>query len=340
MRSLPLGLALTLLVSCASTPSPTTSIQPVRTTTASGGHWQDGVATVGPSARAYKLWVPARYNGKTPLPLVVMLHGCTQDPADFAAGTQMNQLADEQSFLVAYPDQPRTANANKCWNWFQPEDQQRGAGEPALLARVVQSVQATHRVKATRVYVAGLSAGAAMAVVLGATYPDVFAAVGVSAGLEYRAGTDLASALNAQLLGGPDPEAQGAAAHDAMGGAKSGVPVIVFHGSADTTVAPVNAEQVIRQWAQTNDLVDDALDNDSVTAAATSVEAGQVPGGRAYTRTTYQDASGRALLEGWLVQDMRHAWSGGSGAGTYTDPLGPNASREMWRFFGQWTLGD
>ncbi len=283
--------------------------------------------------RNYKLWVPASYNGSASVPLVLMLHGCTQNPDDFAAGTQMNAVADANNFLVVYPEQPSSANASQCWNWFLPNHQARGAGEPAILAQIVAQVRGAYNVDARRMFVAGLSAGAAMTVIMGATYPDLFAAIGVAAGLEYKAGTDLPSALIAQETGGPDPNQQGQLAYQAMSGYQHRMPVIVFHGTLDATVAPKNGDQVISQWAQTNDLIDDGLDNDSVDDVADQMLPGVVPNGHTYTRYLYNDASGRVLMEKWIVDGMRHAWSGGSASGSYTDPTGPNASAEMWRFF-------
>ena len=338
MRAMTTVLLGALLASCA---RDTHTPQAVGVASATApGYWVTGVASNAAGERAFKLWVPAGYAGAQALPLVMMLHGCTQNPDDFAAGTRMNEVADREKFFVVYPDQPRSANASKCWNWFEVQHQQRGSGEPSVLVEVVRSISAPFNVKSNRVFVARLSAGGAMATVLGATYPDVFAAVGVGAGLEYQAGTDLASALSAQLMGGPDPDGQGRAAYAAMGSAVSRVPVIVFHGTADTTVAPVNAHQVMAQWAQTNDLADDGADNDTVSVTAALDEAGQVPGGREFVRSTVRDATGRTLLEKWMVQGMRHAWSGGSSNGSYTDPLGPDAARETWRFFTQWTRDD
>lgn len=329
-----------LLSACGQGAVQSAALQPLTASTPTPGYWVTGTATTPDGQRAYKLWVPDGYSGNQALPLVLMLHGCTQNPDDFAAGTRMNTLANTQKFLAVYPDQPREANANKCWNWFELASQGRGAGEPALLAEVVRSVKAAYNVKSNRVYVAGMSAGGAMAIVMGATYPDVFAAVGVGAGLEYQAGTDLSAALLAQVQGGPDPDRQGAAAYAAMGAYKSRVPVVVFHGTSDATVAPVNAEQVIRQWVQTNDLVDDGVDNDSLSNLLVQEQPGTVPGGRSYLRTSSTDAQGRTVFERWMVTGMTHAWSGGSRDGSYADPTGPDASGEMWRFFSQWTRAD
>jgi poly(hydroxyalkanoate) depolymerase family esterase len=308
------------------------------------GKWASGSVSNSSVARGYKLWVPAGYNGRTPIPLLLMLHGCTQTPDDFAAGTRMNDVADANRFLVVYPEQPSEANAYKCWNWFLPEHQSRGAGEPALLAAVVEQVRASYKVDGQRIYVAGISAGAAMAVICGATYPDIFAAVGVHSGLQYKAATNLAEALAAQTKGaGPDPNRQGLLAYQTINGAKPGarkarVPVIVFQGSLDAAVNPVNADQVVKQWAQTDDYLDDGGDNNTVDDQADATTSGAVGGGYTYTKQVYNDAAGKPIMEKWIVQGMKHAWSGGSASGSYTDAKGPDASAEMWRFFRSYKL--
>ncbi|HKP51592.1 MAG TPA: PHB depolymerase family esterase [Chloroflexia bacterium] len=283
--------------------------------------------------RIYKILVPDGYQQGTPIPLVVMLHGCTQNPDDFAAGTEMNTYADLHTFFAVYPEQPASSNANKCWNWFEPAHQERGSGEPAIIAGIVDEVKREYTVDDSRVYVAGISAGGAMSVIMAATYPDVFAAAGVSAGLEYKAGHDLPSALIAQTQGGPDPVGQGNAAYTAMGEYARVVPVIVFHGTLDVTVVVTNGHQVLSQWAQTNDLASDDVDNDDIDDIPEATLPGSVPGGHTYTRYVYNDASGADVMEKYIVDDMRHAWSGGSSAGSYTDPQGPKASEIMWQFF-------
>jgi poly(hydroxyalkanoate) depolymerase family esterase len=277
-------------------------------------------------SRAYKLYVPSTHRGQ-PAPLVVMLHGCTQSPDDFAAGTRMNPLAEEHGCLVAYPAQPSSANASKCWNWFSPGDQQRDRGEPSLIAGITRRIMADHPVDPARVYVAGLSAGGAAAAIMGAAYPDLYAAVGVHSGLAVGAANDLPSAF-AAMRGGAAATAAGAA-HSPSGraparGQRRIVPTIVFHGDRDTTVHPRNGDQVIAQARGTAT---------AELQATATVQQGQAPGGRAYRRTLQADAGGRAVLEQWVVQGAGHAWSGGSPAGSYTDPQGPDASREMLRFF-------
>ena len=265
-------------------------------------------------SRGYKLYVPSGYRDGRPVPLVVMLHGCTQSPDDFAAGTRMNQLAEEQGCLVAYPAQAASANISKCWNWFKAEDQQRDAGEPSLIAGITRQIMAEYPVDPQRVYVAGLSAGGAAAAVMGATYPDLYAAIGVHSGLACGAAQDLPSALAAMRQGGPP------AAGASRNGSQRPVPTIVFHGDRDTTVSPVNGDQVIAQSKAGAEL-------------RTVVSRGQAEGGTTYTRTVQVDAGGRPILEQWVLHGTGHTWSGGSQAGSYTDPRGPDASREMLRFF-------
>jgi poly(hydroxyalkanoate) depolymerase family esterase len=269
-------------------------------------------------SRAYRLFIPSRYRDQ-PLPLVVMLHGCTQSPDDFAAGTRMNFLAEQQSCFVAYPAQPSQANQAKCWNWFRSADQQRGRGEPSLIAGITRQIMDDYLVDRKRVYVGGLSAGAAAAAIMGATYDDLFAAIGIHSGLACGVATDLPSALVAMRQGGPD--------HKGISSGRRCVPTIVFHGDRDTTVHPNNGGQILEQTAR-------AMNPQK------KVHRGQVPGGHAYTRTTLSDASGRGILEHWNIHGAGHAWSGGSPAGSYTDPRGPDATREILRFFLEHSLAE
>ena len=262
--------------------------------------------------RAYKLYVPSGYTGQA-LPLVVMLHGCTQSPDDFAAGTQMNELAEELTFLVAYPAQPKSANMSKCWNWFNESDQQRDRGEPSLIAGITRQIMRDFPVESGRLFIAGLSAGGAAAAIMGSTYPDLYAAIGVHSGLACGAARDMPSAFAAMRQGGM-PVAAGSRGSD------RGVPTIVFHGDRDTTVSPVNGDQVIAQAKAASNL-------------RTVVSHGEAPGGIRYTRTVQADESERPMLEQWVLHGAGHAWSGGSVTGSYTEPRGPDASREMMRFF-------
>jgi poly(hydroxyalkanoate) depolymerase family esterase len=266
-------------------------------------------------SRAYKLYVPSGYSGQA-LPLVVMLHGCTQSPDDFALGTRMNDLAEEQTFLVAYPAQSQSANVSKCWNWFNASEQQRDHGEPSLIAGITRQIMRDFLVEPGRVYIAGLSAGGAAAAIMGSTYPDLYAAIGVHSGLACGAATDLPSAIEA-MRQGRSSGLQGSYPHAECGRA---VPTIVFHGDRDMIVNPVNGDQVIAQSKATADL-------------RTTVSYGEASGGMRYTRTVQADEDGRVILEQWVLHGAGHAWSGGSSAGSYTEPRGPDASREMIRFF-------
>jgi poly(hydroxyalkanoate) depolymerase family esterase len=251
--------------------------------------------------RAYRLYVPERATGRATA-LVVMLHGCTQTAADFAAGTRMNELAERDGFLVAYPEQAGAANQRRCWNWFLPANQRRDAGEPSLLAGITREVMGAYPVDPGRVYVAGLSAGGAMAAVMAATYPDLYAAAGIHSGLVHGAASDVPSAYAAMRQGPPAARPAGGA-----------VPLIVFQGERDTTVAPVNAQALLDPWERT-----------------ARVEVTTGPG---WTRRTYREPGGRVVAEWWSVRELGHAWSGGSRDGSYTDPGGPDASAELVRFF-------
>lgn len=262
----------------------------------------------GHGSRHYRLYVPAR-QPETPMPLIVMLHGCTQSPEDFAIGTGMNGLAEEFGCLVAWPAQPQGANVQKCWNWFRPEDQARDRGEPALLAGIVRDILRDHPADAGRIYVAGLSAGGAAAAILGAAYPELFSAIGVHSGLPVGGAQDVPSAF-AAMRSGSKGKAQ-----------DRPVPAIVFHGLADGTVHPSNGHAVVRQALQAG------------AAVKHSRVSGTSERGRAYRLTRHENPEGRSICEHWEIVGAGHAWSGGQPGGSYTDPQGPDASREMIRFF-------
>ncbi|AMM24231.1 extracellular catalytic domain type 1 short-chain-length polyhydroxyalkanoate depolymerase [Variovorax sp. PAMC 28711] len=292
---------------------------PMQRTDSASEQWTDGSFTHQGRTLAYKLYLPpaARAIADAPqrLPLVLMLHGCTQNPDDFAAGTQMNTLARELGVAVLYPAQTQPANPQKCWNWFKPQHQQRGRGEPAALVALTQSVMAANGIDPARVYVAGLSAGGAMADILGRSYPDVFAAVGVHSGLPAGAAHDVMSAM-AAMHGGP------AMAHRTD--ASPMPPLIVFHGDADATVSARNGEAVVAGALGARNAGD---------AAPQRAAEGASAGGQRFTRTVYAAADGHQAVEYWQLHGAGHAWSGGSARGSFTDPRGADASSEMLRFF-------
>jgi len=264
--------------------------------------------------RRYKVYVPSAAV-EAPRPLVVMLHGGTQSADDFAAGTQMNALAEQHGFLVAYPEQSSQANSMKYWNWFRSSDQRRGGGEPSIIAGITADVVERYGADADRVYVAGFSAGGAMAAVMAATYPDVYAAAGVHSGIAFKVAHDVSSAF-AVMKSGPS------------GGLRlpgEAIPLIVFHGDQDQTVDRVNADRLREQWRS------------AAGGGEPDERRDTVPGGRTFTQLTYRGSgpggTAATVVEQWVVHGSGHAWSGGGAAGTYTDPRGPSASAEMARFF-------
>ena len=267
-------------------------------------HFTAGSFTNAAGTRPYRLYIPRCTLPQHPA-LVVLLHGCTQSPEDFAAGTRMNLLADRQGFLVLYPGQVSSANANGCWNWFRTSDQGRDAGEPSIIAGMTRMVMAEHSIDSRRVFAAGLSAGGAMAATLGAVYPDLFAAIGIHSGLAHGSAHDMPSAF-AAMHGGK------------AGSGRITVPTIIFQGDSDRTVNVKNAAAIAVQAAP---------------SIKTRREVAHGKAGKSYTRTTYVAAGDKPLLEEWLIHGAGHAWSGGDPAGSYTDPAGPDASAEMLRFF-------
>ena len=260
-------------------------------------------------ARSYKLFVPSSY-GKKPMPLVIMLHGCTQNPDDFALGTNMNVLAEQQGFLVAYPQQPGSAHMTKCWNWYRPEDQQRGKGEPEIIAGLTRKIMQDFKIERTQVYVAGLSAGGAAAAIMATQYPDIFAAVGIHSGLACGLAFDVTSAMSAMRSGSQKPERA----------SKIKIPTIVFHGDRDATVNPANAETIVAHHA--------GADRLNKTQQKVASDSGVIS-----TQMTFADASGKPEIEQWLIHGAAHAWSGGNARGTFAEASGPDASTEMLRFF-------
>ena len=304
---------------------------------AASGQWEQFSYSGTGGSRPYFVYTPAGYTPGTSVPVIVMLHGCTQTPADFAAGTGMNDLADLNQFIVVYPQQTSSYNQNQCWNWFETGHQSRGAGEPAIINGIVKTVQANTSkwsVDPNRIYVTGLSAGAGMSVIMGATYPDTFAAIGVGAGLEYKVATSTTDAFTVMRQGGPNPVTQGQAAYNAMGSNARVVPTIVFQGTSDYTVYPINGDQVVQQWMETNRLASKDAYNASFSSPSSTVN-GKVntTQGRSYTVLKWNDNNGNPIQEYWKITGMGHAWSGGSTNGSYTDPNGPSASQAMYDFF-------
>ena len=294
----------------------------------------------------YKVFVPSGYQPAKGVPLMVMLHGCGQTPDDFAVGTKMNDLAEQETFIVLYPamnyifnplNPTAEFNVAGCWNWFLDNNQHRQGGEPQIISGMIQEVKDNYTIDSDKVYVAGFSAGGAMATILGVTYPDLFRGIGVCSGLAYDAvdvflPTDPAAeaAQSVMFQGTSDAYQCGRNAYEEMGSLKRKMPVIVFHGICDTIVHPINGEQVMTQWAETNFLVEGGTGNVDDTPALVKAD---IVNGRSYTQHVYHDKSGSPLMELWMVDKLGHQWSGGDASGSFTDALGPDASSIIWSFF-------
>ena len=276
---------------------------------------------------SYELYVPASYHPGTPMPMVVALHGCTQTADAFRQQTRFDDVAAAKGFIVVYPEQSKSANQLGCWNWFQPQHLSRGAGEPSLIAGITTAVQQRYNVDRHRTYVAGFSAGGAMAEVMAVTYPDLYAAVGINSGCEYSAGAACAGSQSA------DANQAAQRAYRAMGQYARAIPFIVFQGDQDNTVPPVNAKQLVQSNLVIADLADDAKANGSVPSHPMKTSFGRSPGGQFYTTQVYSNGHGGELGQYWTVRGMGHAWSGGDPAVQFSDPQGPDASTAMYTFF-------
>jgi len=275
----------------------------------------------------YELYVPSTYNAGTPVPLVVALHGCTQTGDGFRLLSRWDALAEAKGFIVVFPQQDANSNNQKCWNFFQDAHMHRSGGEPALIAAVTRFIESSYAVDPHRVYAAGLSAGGAMASVLAATHPDLFAAIGIGSGCEYAATATCAGYKSA------DPIEAGKAAYKEMGTRARQMPFIAFEGDKDTTVPPINADQLVQQWLVTDDLADDGALNGSLPAVPVKTTEGQAPGGETYTVRNYADMGSAELAQYWVVHGMGHAWSGGDPAQPYADAAGPDETAAMYEFF-------
>ena len=311
---LPLTMASTLAAACAPSTGGAPSAAPAPAAQ-SASTWEWATYSGPEGTRRYRLFVPAGYHASRPAPLVVMLHGCTQDPDDFARGTRFNEHAQAAGAIVAWPEQPAASQVQKCWTWYDAAHQGAGAGEPALLAALTREVMRGHAVDPARVFIAGVSAGGAMAVNAAASYPQLFAAVGVHSGFPYRAVADVGTALAAMRSGPPNPETLVETARAVLqASGRASLPMIVFHGAADAVVNPENGRRLASQWA--------------VAAGAKDFLRSETTHGGL---TVTMDRWG-PFAELWVVEGLGHAWSGGAAEGTYTDARGPDASAEILRF--------
>lgn len=284
-------------------------------------------------SREYQVWLPTNYQAGTRLPLVLMLHGCGVEPNSMAAVSRYNELADRENFIVVYPRQDLTANPSRCWNFMLSTNQARGVGEPSILMGIVNRVKANYSVDNARVYVTGISAGGAMTSIMAACYSEVFAAAMVHSGGMYKGATGLVTAADSLANGSIyDPKVRGRDAWQCSGSPRRLMPTLVFHGTDDIVVNPVNGEQTVEQFLQTSDYGDDGADNDSVAYRASSIERFTVPYGRSYTVETYV-SNGVVVAQKYTVAGMNHAWSGGPPLWPFSDELGPDATGISWEFF-------
>ncbi|WP_141327377.1 PHB depolymerase family esterase [Myxococcus sp. AB025B] len=305
---------------------------------AHAGSWVHGIHVGSSGARGYQLWVPTGYQPGTPRPLLVALHGCLQNPDQFAGLTRLNEKADAEGFLVLYPNQAMFVNATQCWNFMLGTNMERGKGEPALIVGMVEAMKQQYSVDARRVYVGGVSAGGVLTGTLMACYSDVFAAGMVGAGAMYKAATTVSGTAFAMLFGSIySPDDRGKDAWTCSGRPRRTVPVLVMHGTEDSVVNPLNGEQAMKQFLQTSDYGDDGVANDSVRGTPTSTATFRAAGGRDYTVKNYV-YGGELVGQKLEVRGMDHAWPGGDSRYPFADPSGPDATTLMWDFFKQHAL--
>lgn len=303
---------------------------------AHAGNWTFGVHGNLWGAREYQVWIPSGYQAGTPVPLVLVIHGCTSDPNSMAAISRFNELADRERFIVVYPRQNVTANPQRCWNYMLSFNQTRGAGEPSILAGIVGEVRNRYSVDTSRMYVTGLSSGGAMTSTMAACYSDMFAAAAVHAGAMYKSAVGVLTSIDVLLQGSPfDPDERGKLAWQCAGSPRRLTPTLVFHGTDDIVVHPVNGDQTVRQFVQTNDFGDDGSDNNSAAyvAASTTSHVTPVANGRTYTVATYRNSGGTVVAQKYTVNGMNHAWSGGPSVWPFSDERGPDATGISWAFF-------
>lgn len=297
------------------------------------GHWVNGNYTNSSGSRNYQIWVPSNYKSDTPVPVMVALHGCMQNPSQYAGLTRLNQKADAENFIVLYPNQATYANPTQCWNYMLSENQKRDSGEVSMVMGMLDRLKANYTVDNQRVYVQGISAGGSMTSTLMACYSEVFAAGAVLSGGMYKAATTLSGGTYSLLFGSIySPDKRGYDAWACSGKARRSTPMLVFHGSEDPVVNPRNADQVVQQFIQTNDYGDDGLDNDSVPYTTTSTTSDCVPGGLCYTVENYHYA-GEMLVQKYNIIGMGHAYSGGYAAYLFAESDGPDTTEIMWDFF-------
>jgi len=289
------------------------------------------VTRVAFGSRSYSIFVPSGYTSGQAIPLVVMIHGCGQNANDFMAGTQMNQIAERNNFIVIYPEQSSAHNATNCWNFFETANQRRGSGEPQVIVDMVNQVKSNFAIDSGAVFVAGLSSGGALTTTLGVLYPDVFTAISVNAGLSFQSGinavTGVSAMFNAVPAINPVLAANNAVAQVGTRNVRV-VPTIVFHGTFDTVVNPLNGDNIVTQMITYN-----AWSDSSINIFNRTLRGGAVLGGRTYTVESFRNGAGDIVVQHYRVNLMGHDWSGGNAAGSHTDPRGPNASEITWRFF-------